>query len=119
MGHFSVEISRPPGSVLSGNQHDAASRLAPGGRLGLVTADLATMLGAVLRPRRARGRRLCAGMVKETPQAMARLLALHQAGAYRPLIGARIPLTEIAQAHAQADSGHKRGNLVIGMEPLP
>ena len=24
MGHFSVEISRPPGSVLSGNQHPEA-----------------------------------------------------------------------------------------------
>lgn len=112
-GPFDVILDVP------GLMPDAASRLAPGGRLGLVTADLATMLGAMLRPRRAGGRRLCAGMVKETPQAMARLLALHQAGAYCPLIGARIPLTEIAQAHAQADSGHKRGNLVIGMEPLP
>jgi NADPH:quinone reductase-like Zn-dependent oxidoreductase len=96
---------------------DALTRLAPGGRLGLVTADLTSMLGAMLRRRRAGGRRLCAGVVKETRQAMARLIALHDAGAYRPLIGAHFPLSDIAQAHAQADSGHKRGNLVIEMEP--
>jgi NADPH:quinone reductase-like Zn-dependent oxidoreductase len=98
---------------------DALTRLAPGGRLGLVTADLASMLGAMLRPTRAGGRRLCANVIKETPQAMARLMALHDTGAYRPLLGAHFPLSEIARAHAQADSGHKRGNLVIEMEPQP
>ncbi|MCC5974574.1 MAG: NAD(P)-dependent alcohol dehydrogenase [Rubellimicrobium sp.] len=112
-GPFDVILDVP------GLMPDAAARLAPGGRLGLVTADLAGMLGAMLRPRRAGGRRLCANVIKETPQAMARLVALHEAGAYRPLIGAQFPLKDIAQAHAQADSGHKRGNLVIEMEPQP
>lgn len=110
-GPFDVILDVP------GLMPDAAARLAPGGRLGLVTAGLAATLGAMLRPRRAGGRRLCAGMVRETPQAMARLVALHRAGAYRPLIGAQFPLSDIAAAHAQADSGHKRGNLVIAMAP--
>lgn len=57
------------------------------------------------------GRRYCASVIKETPHAMARLMVLQVAGAYRPLIGARFSLTDIAQAHAQADSGHRRGNL--------
>lgn len=94
---------------------DALARLAPGGRLGLVTADLPSMLGAMLRPGRGEGRRLCANVIKETQQSMARLMALHEAAAYRPLIGSVFPLSEIALAHAQADSGHKRGNLVITM----
>jgi len=110
-GPFDVILDIP------GLMPDAATRLALGGRLGLVTADLASMLGAMLRPGRAGSRRLCASVIKETQQATARLIALHDAGAYRPRIGAFIPLSEIAQAHAQADSGHKRGNLVIGMEP--
>jgi len=119
---YRTELAGGPFDVIldvPGLMPDAAARLAPGGRLGLVTADLAGMLGAALRPRRAGGRRLCANVIKETPQAMARLIALHQAGAYRPLIGAQFPLQDIAQAHAQADTGHKRGNLVITMEPLP
>lgn len=95
---------------------NALPRLAPGGRLGLVTADMRQMVGVMLRPRRAQGRRICAGVVKETPQSMARLLDLHQAGGYQPLIGDTIPFAEITRAHALADSGHKRGNLVIEME---
>jgi NADPH:quinone reductase-like Zn-dependent oxidoreductase len=96
---------------------DALARLAPGGRLGLITADLSSMLGAMLRPGRAGGRRVCASVIKETQQAMARLIALHDAPAYRPLIGSLIPFSEIALAHAQADSSHKRGNLVFEMGP--
>ena len=110
-GPFDVILDVP------GLMPDALARLAPGGRLGLVTADLASMLGAMLRPGRAGGRRLCANVIKETRQAMARLIALHDAVAYRPLIGSSMTFSEIALAHAQADSGHKRGNLVIEMAP--
>lgn len=108
-GPFDVILDVP------GLMPDALSRLAPGGRLGLVTAGLGAMLGALLRPRREGGRRLCAGMVRETPDAMARLLALHQAGGYHPLMGETFALADIARAHALADSNHKRGNLVILM----
>jgi NADPH:quinone reductase-like Zn-dependent oxidoreductase len=110
-GPFDVILDVP------GVMTDALTRLAPGGRLGLVTADLATTLGAALRPRRDRGRRVCAGVVKESSQAMARLVAMHEAGAYRPLMGNSFPLIDIARAHAEADSGHKRGNLTIHMVP--
>jgi NADPH:quinone reductase-like Zn-dependent oxidoreductase len=108
-GPFDVILDIP------GVMTDALARLAPNGRLGLVTADLATTLGAAMRPRRERGCRVCASVIKETPQAMGRLLAMHEAGAYRPLVGARFPFNEIAPAHAAADSGHKRGNIVIEM----
>lgn len=111
-GPFDVILDIP------GVMPDALARLAPGGRLALVTASLGQMLDAMLRPRRDGGRRICAGMVKETPEAMARLVALHAAGAYRPLLGESFALAEIARAHAVADSGHKRGNLVIRMEAL-
>ncbi len=108
-GPFDVILDIP------GVMSDAVGRLSAGGRLGLVTADLATTLGAALKPRRERGIRLCANVIKESPQAMARLLAMHDAGAYRPIIGARFPFNDIALAHAAADSGHKRGNIVIEM----
>ena len=85
--------------------------------MGLIAADLPSVLGAMLRPGHGEGRRLCANVIKETQQAMARLMALHEAAAYRPLIGSVFPLSEIALAHTQADSGHKRGNLVIAIAP--
>lgn len=110
-GPFDVILDVP------GALTDALARLAPGGRLGLVTADLVTTLGAMLRPRREGDRRLCAAVIKESPEAMARLMAMHEAGSYHPLLGTRFPLVDIVRAHAEADSGHKRGNLIIEMEP--
>ena len=94
---------------------DALKRLAPHGRLGLVTATLGQTLAATLWPRRAGKRRVCAGIVKETPAACARLLALHTAGAYRPLLGDTFPFADIARAHALVDSGHKRGSVLVQM----
>lgn len=88
----------------------AAPLLAPGGRLGLVTADLAGQIGAGLRSKRG-GHRLCAGVIKETPAALARVLDLHAQG-YRPEVTA-LPLTRIQEAHRIASSGHKRGNVVV------
>ena len=94
---------------------DARERLAPHGRLGLVTATLGQTLAATLWPRRAGNKRVCAGIVKETPAACARLLALHTAGAYRPLVGDTFSFADIARAHALVDSGHKRGSVLVRM----
>jgi NADPH:quinone reductase-like Zn-dependent oxidoreductase len=90
----------------------ARPRLAPGGRFCRVTADLPAMLGAMLRPRRA-GRRLCVAPIRETREAVARLLAIHADGGYRPVLGAVLPLERIVEAHRLASGGHKRGNVVV------
>lgn len=89
----------------------ARPTLAPGGRLCLVTAGLGALLGATLRPNRG-PHRLCAGIVKETPQAISRALALHQAGAFTPQITA-LPMDHIQEAHRRAGSGHHPGAMVV------
>ncbi len=88
--------------------------LAADGRLALVTADLGQMLGSALRPRR-EGRRFLTGTNPDTLPAMRRLLALHQAGGYTPVLGPVLPFADLAKAHAIADSFHKPGNLVVVM----
>jgi NADPH:quinone reductase-like Zn-dependent oxidoreductase len=93
----------------------AAPLLAPRGRLIQVTADLPTMLGAALRPRR-RGRRILTGTNTDDIHAMRRLLALHEAGGYTPFVGPVLPFIELARAHAIAESFHKPGNLVVVMD---
>lgn len=90
----------------------ARAHLAPGGRLGMVTAGLGAQLGATLRPRRG-DVRLCAGMIRESRAAVDRLLAIHAAGGYRPHLGAVLPLAEVVAAHRLAGSGRKRGNVVV------
>ena len=91
----------------------AAARplLAQGGRLCLVTADLAALLGASLHPRRG-SQRLCAKVVRETPQALARALALQAQGALSPQI-TTLPMAQITEAHRIAGSGHKTGSVVV------
>lgn len=93
----------------------ARAIVAPGGMLAPVTASLGTMLGAGLRPHRAGGRRISATTTAEGPAAMARVIALCERGALRPVVGARLPFDAIAQAHARADSPHKRGAVVVLM----
>ncbi|GAB1380070.1 NAD(P)-dependent alcohol dehydrogenase [Pararhodobacter aggregans] len=88
----------------------AAPLLAPGGRLGVVTADLAGQIGAGIRSKRG-SHRLCAGVIKERPETLARVLDLHAQG-YRPSV-TTLPLAEIVEAHRLASSGHKRGNVVV------
>lgn len=88
--------------------------LAPGGRLCLITASLAGTLGAALRPRR-QGRRVIAGVSSEAPEAMARLVALYEAGAYHPVVSQVFPFADLRAAHAIAESFHKPGNLVVVM----
>lgn len=85
------------------------AHLAPGGRLGLISGDLATTLGAVLRPR------VFAGPSSESPAKMQRLLDLFAAGAYRPVLGPVLPFARLAEAHAIAETFHKPGNLVVVM----
>lgn len=93
---------------------EARPRLAPGGRLALISADLAATLGAVLWPRR-EGRRLLTGPTGESAGAMRRLVSLFRDGAYRPVVGATLPFADLAQAHALAETFHKPGNLVVTM----
>lgn len=89
--------------------------LAPGGRLILITADLPAMLASTLRPRR-NARHFITGTNKDDLTSMRRLLALHEAGGYTPVVGPVLPFAEIVQAHAIAEGFHKPGNLVVRME---
>jgi NADPH:quinone reductase-like Zn-dependent oxidoreductase len=89
-----------------------AGLLSPGGRWLPVTATLGQSIGRALRPRR-QGRVLTGGTIAETRAAMVRLVQLHAAGAWRPVVGAILPFARIREAHALAGSGHQRGSVVL------
>ncbi|NUB43951.1 NAD(P)-dependent alcohol dehydrogenase [Fertoebacter nigrum] len=82
--------------------------LTPEGRLALVVASLPQMLAAL----RA-GKRVVMGPAPETTEAMEALAAMAARGAFRPVIGHRLPFDQIAAAHALVDTGHKRGSVLI------
>lgn len=86
--------------------------MADGGRLCLITSSFLQNLGGMLRSKRGT-HQIAAHPIKETPEMVAKLLRLFEAGQYNPMIGARLPLSEIVTAHELASGGHKRGNVVV------
>ena len=93
----------------------AAQRmLSPAGRYIPITASLWQMLAAGLRPVRD-GRRIITGTNRDDLPSMRRLLALHRAGGYTPVLGTVLPFAELPHAHGLAERFHKPGNLVVTM----
>ena len=84
--------------------------LSPRGRLVLITADLSEMLASAFR------RRLITGTNKDDLSAMRRLVDLHQAGGYTPVVGPTLPFAQLVEAHRIAESFHKPGNLIVTMD---
>lgn len=85
--------------------------LAPRGRLGLVIADLPSILAAPFQS--LTGHKVVAGPSGGTSadlQYMARLVA---SGAYRPVIDRVLSFDRMPEAHRIADSGRKRGSVVL------
>lgn len=93
----------------------ADALLAPGGMLLPVTASLGSMLGAALRPTRPNRRRISATTSADGPKGMRQVLDLHARGALQPILAATLPFDRISAAHALADTGHKRGAVVVTM----
>lgn len=93
----------------------AKAFLKPGGRLMPVTGTLAENLGALLRPRRGL-HRITGSTISVTLEKLQRLVAIHVAGGYRPLVGTCFPFAQIQEAHRVASTWHKQGNLVLTLQ---
>ena len=91
----------------------ARPALAPRGRLLAVATDLAGTLGAALRPRRADGHRVIAGVSDGSRAALDLLMALAARGVLTPPIDRRYPLARIREAHAYVETRRKRGTVIV------
>jgi NADPH:quinone reductase-like Zn-dependent oxidoreductase len=78
--------------------------LRPGGRLVLVQAGLGAMLRSIWQTFSS-DKTVIAGPVSV------------RAGAYKPVIDRHYPLDQIVAAHRYVDSGRKKGNVVITLDP--
>jgi NADPH:quinone reductase-like Zn-dependent oxidoreductase len=110
-GPFDVVLDAHGGLTIG----DVAAVMRPGGRFLRVVSDLLPALHDALRPVRG-GIEVRGGTARETRASMTRLMAIHAVGGYRPVIGPVLPFDRIAEAHAIAGSGRKRGNVVVTMD---
>jgi NADPH:quinone reductase-like Zn-dependent oxidoreductase len=80
-----------------------------GSRLALVAADLPQMLAAPL----TRGIRVLIGPAPERRADLQTLADWAASGEVIPHVSLTLPLDQAARAHAMAESGRKRGNIML------
>ena len=90
-----------------------AARVLPrGGRLAIVLGTLGDMLRAPIQSRTT-GRRVIGGGAPERVDDMQELVDLAASGRFRAVIDSTYPFERIVDAHRRADSGRKRGSVVV------
>lgn len=90
--------------------------LKPNGRLLLVSANLWQLLQMLFAAKK-HGKKGIGGYAPELAKELRYLSSLAQAGKFRPHVGKRFPLEQMAKAHAHVEAGNKVGNVVIMVRP--
>ena len=88
--------------------------LAARGRLALISASLPEMLQSPWVSLTGK-KKVIAGMALGRPEDLRLLAELAEEGEFLPVIDRRYPLEEIVEAHRYADTGRKKGSLVISL----
>jgi NADPH:quinone reductase-like Zn-dependent oxidoreductase len=86
--------------------------LKPQGRLLLIVASLPQMLAALLRPKRS-DRSIMIGVAADGAESLRDLTVMVERQQLQPVIDEVLPFEQIVRAHEIADSGRKRGSVVL------
>ncbi len=95
----------------------SARALRPGGRLLAVLGTLGEMIGGAFVGLTS-DKRVISGTGPERAEDLRLLAELADSRAYRPVVGAELPFSRAAEAHALVDTGHKVGTVVLVPDAL-
>jgi NADPH:quinone reductase-like Zn-dependent oxidoreductase len=95
----------------------AKRALKKNGRLLLIVAGLGQMLLLPIWTRMKGGKQVISGIAGGGAEHVRFLAGLIEAGRFKPVIDCVYPFEEIAAAHAHVDTGRKKGNVVITVQP--
>lgn len=90
------------------------SHLAPRGRHVFLSFGAREMVQTAMTSL-GRGKRVLCGFSGNDPDALARIVAMLEAGAIRPVIGRRCRLDDIVEVHREVDGGGKKGSTVLSL----
>lgn len=99
-------------NVGNGSFSRSGNSLKEGGRLLAIVAGLPEMIKAPWVALTS-SKRVISGTAQERAEDLRFLAGLAGAGQFKPAIGHRYRFEEMAEAHRQVDTGHKRGNVVV------
>lgn len=90
--------------------------LRPGGRMVLIAGKTSDMLFGGLKAR-LHGKRMVGGVAKESLAILQTVVDLAAEGQFKPVIDRCYPWGEMRAAHGHVDTGHKKGNVVVRVDP--
>ncbi|MFK7786358.1 MAG: NAD(P)-dependent alcohol dehydrogenase [Crocinitomicaceae bacterium] len=93
---------------------DGFNSLTKEGKLLLASANVGQMIWGGFRSLFGK-RKVITGVIKETVEDMRYFKKLIEQGKLVPTIDSTYSLSQIAEAHARVDSGHKKGNVILTM----
>ena len=94
----------------------ARHALVPNGRMLLIAGGTSDMILGGLKAR-LRGQRLIGGVASESVNILRKVVDLAARGSFHPVIDRSFDFSQMIAAHAHVDTGHKKGNVVVTVNP--
>ena len=66
-----------------------------------------------------KGRKMVGGVATESRDILQAVVDLAARGVFKPVIDRNYAFADMKAVHAQVDTGHKRGNVVVSVAQLP
>ena len=92
--------------------------IVPGGKMVLIAGKTSDMLFGTIKAA-LKGKKMIGGVASESRDILKTVVDLAASGRFKPVIDRSYAFADMKAAHAHVDSGRKRGNVVVTVDPRP